>query len=238
MNVNVILSPLMAEEIFFKGKTTVVIDVLRATTTITTALENGAKEVIPLGSIENAINISKQIGGQSLLCGERNTKKIEGFAHGNSPLEFMYDGLKGKSVLLFTTNGTRAIYKSRYSELLYTASFNNIAAVCDKLIKSGNNLEIFCSGNNSSFSMEDTVCAGALISELNLKGNSIKLTDSAKGSLILFERYKEDIEAMLRDTDHGKILIENGFDEDIKYAARINISSAVPYFTNNVIKLS
>ena len=106
MLVNVLLSPNNVDELHFTGKTTVVIDVLRATSVIVEALNNGAKEVIPVGSIDFAMKISVNAhGGQTLLCGERNTKKIDGFDLGNSPQEFIKGIVYGKSVVLFTTNG-------------------------------------------------------------------------------------------------------------------------------------
>ena len=110
MKTHTLLLPANADELFFTKKNTVVIDVLRATTTIVTALNNGAKEIIPVNSIEFAMKVSgNTFSGHTLLGGERNTKKIEGFALGNSPLEYSPEIVNGKSIVLFTTNGSKAI---------------------------------------------------------------------------------------------------------------------------------
>jgi len=115
MKINVLFSPVSVNELYFTGKISVVIDALRATTTIITALENGAKEIIPVGTVEFAIKVSGgMFGWQTLLGGERNTKKIEGFALGNSPLEYSSDVVSGKSIVLYTTNGTKAIAKASF----------------------------------------------------------------------------------------------------------------------------
>ncbi len=167
MKINVLLSPVTTEELYFTGKTTVVIDVLRASSTIVTALQNGAKEVIPVASVEFAVKISGgMFGGQTLIGGERNTKKIEGFALGNSPLEYTPDIVSGKSIIIYTTNGSRAIVKAKFSEHLFVASFHNLSAVANQLLHIGNDIEILCSGRSNAFSMEDTICAGRLIAEI------------------------------------------------------------------------
>src|SRR5512135_2548557 len=115
MRVNVLFSPVIADELFFTGKTVIVIDVLRASTTIITALQNGAKEIVPVATVEFAVKVSGgMFGGQTLLAGERNTKKIEGFYLGNSPLEFVPEAVSGKSIIHYTTNGTKAIVKAKF----------------------------------------------------------------------------------------------------------------------------
>jgi len=164
MKIHTLFSPQSVEELYFAGKTTVVIDVLRASTTILTALHNGAREVIPVNSLEFAMKVSgNAFGGQTLLGGERNTKKIEGFTLGNSPLEYTEEMIRGKSVILFTSNGTSTIRKAKYSENLFICSFNNIEAIANHLQNLNVNIEILCSGSHGMFSMEDAVCAGNLI---------------------------------------------------------------------------
>ena len=119
MKINTLLSPLNVDELYFTNKTTIVIDVLRASTTIITALANGAKEIIPVNSIEFAVKVSGDtFSSLTLLGGERNTKKIDGFALGNSPLEYTEEIVKGKSIVFFTTNGTKAIVKAVMAAML------------------------------------------------------------------------------------------------------------------------
>ncbi len=238
MKVNVFFTPLSVDELFFTGKTTVVIDVLRASSTIVSALQNGAREVIPVSSVEFAVKVSGgMFGGQTLMGGERNTKKIEGFALGNSPLEYNKEAIEGKTIVLYTTNGTRAVVKAKFSENLFVCSFLNLSAIASHLITLNKNVEILCSGKANNFSMEDTVCAGKLVSELLKLKEDIEITDSAKASLALNKSFGKSIVKMLKETEHGKVLIENNFEEDVKFCSKLNISDIIPYYTSNVIKV-
>lgn len=238
MKIHVLLSPLNVDELYFTGKTTVVIDVLRATTTVTTALHNGAREVVPVGSIEFAMKVSgNSFGGQTLLGGERNTKKIEGFTLGNSPLEYAREAIEGKSLILFTTNGTKATVKAKFSENLFLACFNNLNAVAKHLASLNNDIEILCAGSNGMFCIEDTVCAGKLIEELKSLTGEIRLSDSAKACVTLADASNDSIYNMLKECEHGKLLIENGFEDDLEYVAELNNINSVPCFDSGVVKL-
>ncbi len=238
MKINVLLSPLTADELYFTGKTTVVIDVLRASTTIITALKNGAKEIVPVATVEFAVKVSGgMFGGQTLLGGERNTKKIEGFALGNSPFEYSENVVAGKSIILYTTNGTKAIVKAKFSDELFICSFINVSAVAKQLSLLNKDFEIICSGRSNNFSMEDSVCAGILIAEIERINKAINLTDSAAACRILSNAYSKNIFKMMQETEHGKILIENGFNEDIKYSSSLNSTDAIPYLSGSALKL-
>lgn len=237
MKVNVLFSPIVTDELYFTGKTTVVIDVLRASSTIVTALENGAKEIIPVATIEFAVKVSGgMFGGQTLLGGERNTKKIEGFALGNSPLEYEEKVVKGKSIILYTTNGTKALVKAKFSENLFVASFLNLSSVAKNLVSLKKDVEIICAGRNNLFSLEDTVCAGMLISEIIKLNEEVEPNDSVGVALALSQKFDDDILGMLKLSDHGKLLIENGFEEDLNYCAQRDILSLIPYYSNGVLK--
>lgn len=237
MKINVLLSPLNAEEMYFAGKTTVVIDVLRATTVISTALENGAKEIIPVGSIEFAMKISGDaFGGHRLLGGERNTKKIEGFNLGNSPLEYSKEVVESKSIILYTTNGTKAIVKAKFSENLVTCSYFNMGAIVEYLANLNMDFDILCSGTGGRFSLEDTICAGKVISELIKVKEDVELTDSVRASIALNKSFGKNIQKMMTGTEHGQKLVENGFEEDIVHCAKLSKSNIVPVFKNGVIK--
>jgi len=237
MKINVLISPLNAEEMYFTGRTTVVIDVLRATTVISSALENGAKEIIPVGTIEFAMKISGDaFGGHRLLGGERNTKKIEGFNLGNSPLEYEKEVIEGKSIILFTSNGTKAIVKAKFSENLVTCSYFNLSAVVNYLLALDVDFDILCAGDNGRFSLEDTICAGRLISEISKLKEEVELTDSARASVALDKSFGKNITRMLSGTEHGKKLKENGFEKDINFCAKLSKSEIVPIYKNGVIK--
>jgi 2-phosphosulfolactate phosphatase len=237
MKINVILTPSSVDELYFTGKTVVVIDVLRASSTIVTALTNGAKEFIPVGSVEFAMKASgSMFGGQTLLGGERNTKKIDGFNLGNSPLEYNTETISGKAVVLFTTNGSKTIVKTKFSEITFICSFLNLSAIANHLASLKKDFEIVCSGRNNLFSIEDTICAGKLIAEIQNLSEEIELTDSSIASVSLSKSLGKNIKKMLFASDHGKILLENGFEEDLVYCSKLNTTEIIPAFVSNSIK--
>lgn len=237
MKLNVHITTQHLDELYFTGKTSVVIDVLRASTVIVRAIQNGAREVIPVGTVDFAMKISgNAFNSQTMLCGERNTKKIEGFFLGNSPLEYTSEVIAGKSIILYTTNGSKAFVKAKFSENLFAACFNNLPAVAKHLIELNKDVEIICAGTNGSFNYEDTVCAGKLIFEMMEHSQEIKLSDSAKASLLLAKSSGKSLIRMLKETEHGKLLIENGFEKDLKECSLYGITDVVPYYVSGSIK--
>jgi len=237
MKINSLLSPLNADELYFTKKNTIVIDVLRATTTIVTALNNGAKDIIPVSSIEFAMKISgNAFSGHTLLGGERNTEKIDGFPLGNSPLDYSKEVISGKSVVLFTTNGTKAIVKAKYSIKLLIASFLNAKCIADQINKIGEDVEILCAGNNGMFSFEDSLCAGMLIEELKELKQELVLNDASKMCNLLYQKNRKQTKSVIMDSEHGRKLIEKGFKSDIEYSAQKNIIDIIPIYENGVIK--
>jgi 2-phosphosulfolactate phosphatase len=238
MKIDLLFSPVQVDELFFTGKTTVVIDVLRASSTIIEALSNGAKEVVPVGTVEFAVKVSGGIfGGQTLLGGERNTKKIEGFALGNSPSEYTREIISGKAIVFYSTNGSRAIVKAKYSSNLFVCSFNNLSAVANHLKILNEDVIILCSGNNNFMSLEDSVCAGMLVNKLVAIDKNLVLTDSSTSAMTLFKSFGKNIPKFLSETDHGKILIENGFESDLKDCAELDSTEVIPYYSDNTIKV-
>jgi len=238
MKIDVLYSPVQADELFFTGKTTVVIDVLRASSTIITALKNGAKEVVPVGTVEFAVKVSGGIfGGQTLLGGERNTKKIEGFALGNSPSEYTTEIVSGKSIVFYSTNGSRAIVKAKYSTNLFICSFNNLKALAKHIKKLNEDVVVLCAGNNNFFSLEDSVCAGMLISELIAGNKTFELTDASTSALTLFKSFGKNIFKLLSETDHGQLLINNGFEDDLKACSELDSTDVIPFYAGNVLKV-
>ncbi len=234
MKVNVFLTHNNLDELYFNGLTVAVIDVLRATTTITAALNNGAKEVTPVSTIEFAMKLS---GSNTLLGGERHTKKIEGFALGNSPLEYTNNVVKNKSIIIFTTNGSKAIAKTKFAKKVVCVSFNNLTISAKYLASLDSDLEIVCSGSNGKLSLEDTVCAGMLIEEISKIKDNISLNDGGKAAVATAKQYSKKILKMMQESDHGKLLIENGYQEDLIFASKLNSTQVIPVFDSNSIKL-
>ncbi|OQY72925.1 MAG: hypothetical protein B6D45_08635 [Ignavibacteriales bacterium UTCHB3] len=198
---------------------------------------NGAKEIVPVGSLDfSKIASASSFGGRTMRGGEKNTKKIEGFDLGNSPAEYSEEKVSGKSIVFFTTNGSKAIVKSKYSTNSYICSFLNIAGVAKNAVKKEGSLEIVCSGRNGDFSLEDTVCAGMLIKEIMKIEPEVELSDASLVALDLAEKYGDKLLDMFKISEHGKILLAAGFEDDLKYCAQLNITDVVPVFSNNTIK--
>lgn len=232
------VSPANLDELYFTSKTIVVIDVLRASNTIITALNNGTRDIVPVGSIEFAVKVSGgMFGGHTLLGGERNTKRIDGFALGNSPLEYTEEIVSGKSIVFYTTNGSKAIAKAKFSDNLFVCSFSNISALAEHLVRLNLDFEILCAGRNNSLSMEDSICAGKLIDRIQESDGELVLNDSSTACLSLYRIYGSDIFEMLKNSDHGKLLIENGFEEDLKICSEVDNVKLIPFFKENVVKL-
>jgi len=238
MKVNVLFTPESAEDLYFTGKATVVLDILRASNTIITAVGNEAKEIIPVASVDSAVKISKGLfGGSTILGGERNTIKIEGFHLGNSPAEYTSEKVKGKTIIFFTTNGTKAILKARLSANLFIGAFINISAVTNRINKLNQDVEILCAGNPGSFSIEDAVCAGMIVSELKKLNSEYVLSDSSRAASILYKSCGSNLLETLSESEHGKLLLKNGFKNDLEFCSQLNTTEVIPYLSGNVIKL-
>jgi 2-phosphosulfolactate phosphatase len=242
MKIDLSFSAGQFDDLQLRDKTIVVIDVLRASSTITVALNNGAREIIPVASIESAVKISGSLFGEvTLRGGERNGQIIDGFNLGNSPLEYSESAVKGKSIIYCTTNGSVAMAKSRYARALIVGSFLNLSVVVDFLSGENKDFLIICAGRlntTGNFSVEDAVCAGMMIQKL-MKNESIELnlSDSAKAACALYKSFGRSILKMLKTSEHGKYLAEIGFSEDLKICAAVDSVPVLPVQIENKIKL-
>ena len=239
MHVDVHFTPLQVEELSFRDKTIVVIDVLRASTTIVTALFNGAREIIPVTTVERAAKISGRLFGDVvLLGGERNGKMVQGFNLGNSPAEYTEERVKGKAIVFSTTNGSQAIEKARYAQLLLVCAFVNISAVATTLSDLNRDFIIVCSGRDGTFSIEDTVCAGMLLHLLqDQHRRELTFSDAAYAAFLLYKAHSKNILKMVRNSEHGKYLADIGFAEDLKQCAQVDVMGIVPRLMGSVIRL-
>lgn len=163
-SLEVILTPNLLSLYPLQGKVVVVIDVLRATTTMTVALDQGATKVIPVESIEECLSYKDK--PDHLLAGERGGQKVEGFSYGNSPFEYMDGVVKGKTLVLTTTNGTRAIKMSSDAKEILIGGFLNFSALTRWLLNESTDTVLLCSGWRDKFNLEDTIFAGAIINNL------------------------------------------------------------------------
>jgi len=245
INVQVYLThSLITDELTLKGKNVIVIDSLRATTTIVQALSNGAKDVIPTENAATAVRIAKG-SGNSLLCGERAGKIIEGFNLGNSPLEYTPEVVKDKSIILSTTNGTLSIAKSKFGKNCIIASFVNLSAVVDYVRELNEDFSIICSGKLNNFCIEDAVCAGVIINKLIAKNEeNYSLSDSENAVVSLAKSLAYDknklsndkIFNMMKASEHGKYLMEIGFEGDLVFCSTVDSLPIIPLYRTGVIK--
>ncbi len=231
-------TPAEIDEMALKDKNVVVIDVLRSSTTIATALRNGAKEIIPVNTIDGVIKISSNLFGDvTLRAGERNGKMIEGFNLGNSPLDYRPEVVQGKSIILLTTNGSPTIVKGRYAKNLVIASFVNLAAVVGFLRKLQEDVVIICAGKENSFCIEDAVCAGRIINELNEHVEEEVISDDAAAAASMLDKsVGRSILKVLRSSEHGRYLAEIGFGDDIKACAAVDSVPVLPSLAGSVIR--
>ena len=237
MNLEVHFASNIFDEISLREKNIVVIDVLRASTTILTALKNGAREIIPVETVEKAVKVSGNLYGEVVLrAGERNGKMIEGFNLGNSPSEYSEEVVKGKSLIYCSTNGSVAIVKARYAKNLLIGGFANINKVVEFIKNLGEDFIILCASKNYSFSLEDSVCAGMIVEELENE-IELNLNDGAIASKTLYKSNKKSILKMLKNSNHGKFLIDIGMGDDLPICAEINSIPILPIQINNSIKL-
>jgi 2-phosphosulfolactate phosphatase len=195
----------------------VVIDVIRATSTIATALANGAEGVQPVGRVEDAFALKAQ-NPDALLAGERGGQALPGFDLGNSPEDFTSARLKGKRIILTTTNGTQALAACTGARAVMTASFVNLAAVAEHLRKIGPPWMIVCAGCNGEFGVDDAAVAGALAEALG--------QDDALVSL--YHSVRRELAEMLLVSSAGQELRKVGLEKDIPFCAQLDRFTVVP----------
>lgn len=228
MTIDVFFSPAVVDETSVEGRTAVVIDVIRATSTVVEALANGAKAIFPTVSTEEAVKLASSLGREdTLLCGERKGLKVEGFDLGNSPGEFNSGRVQGKQIVLTTTNGTRAFASVEGAVRVLAASFMNISAVVEAL-GGVENLVIVCSGRENRFSLDDALCAGMLIKSLSSGlAEEVDLNDAGRVAADLASIHEVDVE-FLRSTAAGTNLLNIGLEEDLDLCASVDRHSLVP----------
>ena len=238
MQIDIQLIPFPPDPDSLSERAVVVMDVLRATSVMVHAFSEGALEIIPVATVEEAFQrINTFPPGSTLLGGERGSRKIEGFDMGNSPREYVAARVGGKRLIVTTTNGTKAFHFVSSGEEIMTASFFNIGATAERCLDLRRNLLIFPSGNNGHFSLEDTLCGGMLI-DLIIERNKqpVVLTDASHAAHILYQKCEGHLLEAIRLSDHGRDLIDLGLEDDLAYCTRTNITSLVPIFREGVIR--
>jgi len=221
------------------ARVVVVIDVLRASTSIATALANGARAVIPLDSTDEVVMRAKAFDRSEVkLAGERQTRPIPGFDLGNSPLEFTRETIEGKTVLLSTTNGTGAITALQGPRDVVIGSYVNFSAVLAMLraaMRGGTDIAILCAGREKQFSLEDAACAGRFVHHAMRRRADVALNDAAFAGMLIDRRYSDNLMRLFSASAHGRALSEAGYGDDLAACAAIDSYPVIPIYSDRQI---
>ena len=224
------LSPALLHLYDVSTSIVVIIDVLRATSTIATALHNGAKSIIPVDSVAECIKLGKQM--EVITAGERDGKIAEGLAYGNSPFTYPKEFIKGKTLVLTTTNGTKLLHMAlaENAKAIVTGSFPNLSAVCNYLVQQKQNVVLACAAWKDKVNLEDTLFAGAVISRV--KEHFSINCDASKIAETLYEEARDDLYEFMKskDASHYHRLTNFGLEKDIRYCLTIDADNVLPMY--------
>jgi 2-phosphosulfolactate phosphatase len=217
-----------------KNRNVVVIDVLRASSVMVTALANGANAFIPVSTVEEARQKAVKLHDEDiLLCGERDTKTIDGFHLGNSPQTYTRSKVEGKTLIFTTSNGTQALNQLQEAAEVFIGSFLNMKTLVHRFLEM-DDVVLVCSGTNNNFSMDDAMCAALFINEImNMK--AVLLSDLSITLLKAFQKDNGNLSLLLKDCYHSNLLKRNGFGDDVDYCLQKNILNIVPEMKNGRI---
>jgi 2-phosphosulfolactate phosphatase len=234
--IEVCFTPKLFAEIFTKENFLVVlVDILRATTSICTAFSNGVSSIIPVGDMEEARDYKEK---GYMVASEQDGKKLDFADFGNSAFSFTRERVSGKTLVYCTTNGTRALETARSAELIVIGSFINLSALAEWIRNRKANVVILCSGWKNKFCLEDTLFAGALASSLLERSDFTSNCDSTMASIDLWNLAKTDIPAYLEKAAHRHRLKRLGLDDVIAYSFTPDQTDVVPVFDGKEIKIN
>ena len=243
MTVHVAFTPLGLPTADVAGRTVVVIDILRATTSITAALHHGARAVIVAAETDEAITLAQSLDRTDvLLAGERHCVRIPGFQLGNSPIEMLPETVRGKTLVMTTTNGTRALLATAGAHEVLVGAAVNLGVVGARLrdaVAAGRDVLVLCAGREHGFGMDDAYLAGRFVTEA-LGGRRTRkgLNDAAIVSVDLVRRYGHRIDRALALSAAGRELIRLGFGADVEAAGQIDTHPVLPTYHDRRITLA
>jgi 2-phosphosulfolactate phosphatase len=225
------LFPLFADELV--GKQVLIIDILRATTSMVVMLDNGAIAVKPVAGVEEAMKL-KRDNPSLLIAGERNGFKVEGFDFGNSPQEFTPERVAGKSLVITTTNGTQALSLSLAASHIWVGGFLNIDALVEAISAKGEDVFLFCAGWKGHVNLEDTLFAGAVAKSLLLKDFAIA-DDATRAAMVLWEQAQGDLHGFLSEANHVQRFQSMHAESDLDACLRMNTSDRAVIYEKGVL---
>ncbi|MEO7456656.1 MAG: 2-phosphosulfolactate phosphatase [Gemmatimonadaceae bacterium] len=224
-----------------QGRVVAVIDVLRASTTIATALSNGARAIIPVESPDDAVTRSKQLErGAYKLAGERRMLKMEGFDLGNSPLEHTREAVEGKTIVLNTTNGTKALLAVQGARDVVVASYVNLTAVSAMLrsaLRGGADITLVCAGHERQFALEDAACAGRYVHSVSKRLTGVEINDAGFAASLIDKKYGDNLMRLFNTAVHGRALAAAGFGEDLSACAAVDSTPVIPIYQDRQITM-
>lgn len=236
MRVDVALTPADFPGLALGDRAAIVVDVLRATTTVVAACAAGCARIVPVADREAAIAAAARYPAEEvLLAGERGGRMIAGFHLGNSPLEFVAERVAGRTVIFTTTNGTEAMLHAGRAAAGAAAALVNVAAAAQWAIGQDRDLTVLCAGERGAFSLEDAVCAGLVVAQVLAEAASVDLTDAALGALRLGDYYGERLDRLALDSEWARNLARQGQSADLEACLRPGMSPLVPVIESGVI---
>lgn len=230
MQIELYLTPFPLHRADLEGKAVVVIDVLRASTSICASLNSGARGVIPASGPGEAAELWSKLGPENaILAGERGGIKIDNFQLGNSPGEFTEDTVGDKLVILTTTNGSAVFGRTAKARLVYCAAIVNATTVANSLANETGTIVIICSGQEGGFSIEDTLCGGMLIDRLaDLTGTTPAMNDAASLARLLFRENQDKLPQTIAQGEHARYLASIGFARDVELSSQVDALPVLP----------
>jgi 2-phosphosulfolactate phosphatase len=230
--IEVCLTPALIHLHDLSNAIVVVIDVLRATSSMCVAFTQGVNSIVPVATIEESIAYKEK---GFLIGAERNGEMLEGFDIGNSPFSYMDEKVKDRDIALTTTNGTQAIAAAKEAKQIVVGSFLNLDALCNWLATQEGNIVLLCSGWKNSVNMEDSLFAGAVVHQMKGDFDFTNLRDTAIIAERLYVLAKDDLNGFLEESSHRNRLKKLNIDKDIEYCLTPNQAHVVPGIVNGVM---
>lgn len=225
----VCLTPAIYDKHAHDDNIVVVVDILRATSSVCTAFANGVNRIIPVSSVEEARQKKRE---GYVVASERDGYVLDFADFGNSPFNFSKDRVSGKDIVYSTTNGTRCINMASHSKEVLIGSFLNLSALTDYLVEQDAPVLIFCASWKDRFSLEDTIFAGALAERLLESDEFETICDAVTASIDLWSLAKDDLNGYILKAAQKDRLASKGLDDCIEFCHQLDFTNLVPYFSN------
>lgn len=239
MQIDVFFGPAGVTPADVSGRAVAVIDVLRASTSIAVALDNGARAIIPFENSEDAVSRAKAFERSDVrLAGERKSQPIPGFDLGNSPLQYTREAVDGKTILMATTNGTGAITATQGARDVIVSSYVNFSASMSMLraaLRTGTDVVLLCAGQDRRFALEDAACAGRFAHHISKRLTSVTLNDGAQACILIDKKYGDNLMKLFDASAHGRTLRDAGFGDDLAVCAEIDSHAVLPVYQDRQI---